>query len=78
MVLITHRTSVLRAVDKLMLLRDGQIGAYGPRDDVLKALSANAQQVAQAKAAPAANNAIESGKSEEPGAQSSEGQNGSH
>ncbi len=77
-VLITHRTSVLRAVDKLMLLRDGQIGAYGPRDDVLKALSANAQQVAQAKAAPAANNAIESGKSEEPGAQSSEGSNGSH
>ena len=39
-----------------------------------------AQQVAQAKAAPASSNntAIESGKSEEPGAQSSEGQNGSH
>lgn len=82
-VLITHRTSVLRAVDKLMLLRDGQINAYGPRDEVLKAIAASAQQaqqVAQAKAAPASSNntAIESGKSEEPGAQSSEGQNGSH
>ncbi len=49
-VLITHRTSVLRAVDKLMLLRDGQIQMFGPRDEVLAALTkANqqAQQIAQ-------------------------------
>ena len=42
-VLITHRTSVLKAVDKLMLLRDGQVQMFGPRDEVLKALTAQAQ-----------------------------------
>lgn len=82
-ILITHRTSVLRAVDKLMLLREGQVNAFGPRDEVLKAIAASAQQaqqVAQAKMAQASlnNSAIESGKSEEPGAQSSEGEHGSH
>jgi len=46
-VLITHRTSVLRAVDKLMLLRDGQMQMFGPRDDVLNALSQANQQIAQ-------------------------------
>ncbi len=50
-VLITHRTSVLRAVDRLMLLRDGQVQAFGPRDEVLRALSAAAQQVQQGKGA---------------------------
>jgi len=38
-VLITHRTSVLRAVDKLMLLRDGQVQLFGPRDEVLATLA---------------------------------------
>jgi ATP-binding cassette subfamily C exporter for protease/lipase len=46
-VLITHRTSVLRAVDKLMLLRDGQVQMFGPRDDVLNALAQANQQLAQ-------------------------------
>lgn len=32
---ITHRTSVLPACDKLLMLRDGQVAAYGPRDEVL-------------------------------------------
>lgn len=52
-VLITHRTSVLKAVDKLMLLRDGQIQMFGPRDDILRALS-NAAQQQQVQANPAA------------------------
>jgi ATP-binding cassette subfamily C exporter for protease/lipase len=38
-VLITHRTNVLSAVDRLLVLRDGQVQAYGPRDEVLAALS---------------------------------------
>jgi ATP-binding cassette, subfamily C, bacterial exporter for protease/lipase len=50
-VLITHRTSVLRVVDRLMLLRDGQVQAFGPRDEVLRALAATAQQVQQSKGA---------------------------
>lgn len=50
-VLITHRTSVLRAVDKLMLLRDGQIQMFGPRDEVLGALTKANQQLAQAQQA---------------------------
>jgi ATP-binding cassette, subfamily C, bacterial exporter for protease/lipase len=50
-VLITHRTSVLRAVDRLMLLREGQIQMFGQRDEVLRALAATAQQVQQSKGA---------------------------
>jgi len=49
-VLITHRTNILSAVDRLLVLRDGQVQAYGPRDEVLAALSGAA---GQAPAAPA-------------------------
>lgn len=45
-VVITHRMSVLAAVDRLLVLRDGTIAAYGARDEILMAL----QQAAQAKA----------------------------
>jgi len=38
-VVITHRSSILRAVDKLMLIVDGRVAAFGARDDVLKAIS---------------------------------------
>lgn len=46
LVVITHRTSVLPIADAMLILRDGQVAAYGPRDDVLAAL-AKAQQPAQ-------------------------------
>lgn len=48
-VVMTHRTSVLGVADKILLLRDGQAQAFGPRDDVLKALNeavAKAHQMA--------------------------------
>jgi ATP-binding cassette subfamily C exporter for protease/lipase len=51
-VLMTHRTSVLAVADKILLLRDGQMQAFGPRDDVLAAVSkaaAQAQQGAQSQ-----------------------------
>lgn len=48
-VLITHRTNILRVVDRLMLVRDGQIQMFGPRDEVLRALSSVAQQQVQQK-----------------------------
>ena len=44
--MITHRTSVLPAADKVLMLRDGQVAAFGPRDEVLAALQ-KAQQQAQ-------------------------------
>ena len=45
-VVITHRTSILAAVDQLLVLKDGAIVKIGPRDEVLAALG-------QAPAAPA-------------------------
>lgn len=33
--LVTHQPSILRSVDKLMVLQEGGIQAFGPRDDVL-------------------------------------------
>lgn len=38
-VLITHRTSIISSVDKILLLRDGQVAAFGPRDEVINALA---------------------------------------
>jgi ATP-binding cassette, subfamily C, bacterial exporter for protease/lipase len=55
-VVMTHRTSVLAVVDKLLVLRDGQMAAFGPRDEVLAALkkaSEQAQQAQQQRAAAA-------------------------
>lgn len=37
-VVITHRTSVLSVVDKMLILADGMVKAFGPRDEVLAAL----------------------------------------
>lgn len=43
-VIMTHRTSVLSVVDKMLVIREGQAQAFGPRDEVLQALhKANAQ-----------------------------------
>ena len=36
--LITHRMSTLAVVDKLLMLNDGNLLAFGPRDQVLAAL----------------------------------------
>jgi ATP-binding cassette, subfamily C, bacterial exporter for protease/lipase len=47
-VIITHRTTVLGATTKLLLLRDGVAQAFGPRDQVLQAMAQSQQQVQQA------------------------------
>lgn len=53
-VIMTHRTSVLAVADKMMVLRDGVMQAFGPRDDVLAALKkANEQAAAAQPASPA-------------------------
>ena len=46
-VVITHRTSLLPAADKVLMLREGQVAAYGPRDEVLAALQKLRQQAQQ-------------------------------
>jgi len=40
LVLITHRMSMLKIVDRLVVIEDGRITLDGPRDDVLHALKA--------------------------------------
>lgn len=54
---ITHRTSVLNVLDKLMVLREGALMMFGPRDQVLAELT----KAAQPKAAPAAIAPIQDG-----------------
>ena len=46
-VVITHRTSILEVVDKILVLRDGQQQMFGPRDEVLQALAQASQQAQQ-------------------------------
>lgn len=53
-VVITHRTSVLSVASKLLVMRDGQQQAFGPRDDVLAALNAAARAPAAGTLARAA------------------------
>lgn len=48
-VIMTHRTSVLAVADKMMLLQDGVMQIFGPRDHVLTALKKNQEQAAAAK-----------------------------
>jgi ATP-binding cassette subfamily C exporter for protease/lipase len=47
-VVMTHRTSVLGVSNKMLVLRDGQVQFFGPRDDVLKALNEAAEKARQA------------------------------
>ena len=44
-VVVTHRTNIVSVVDKLMVLRDGALQLYGPRNDVLTALAKAAQAI---------------------------------
>jgi ATP-binding cassette subfamily C exporter for protease/lipase len=48
-VLFTHRMSSLSVVQKIMVLSEGTISAYGPRDEVLAALRSNANPAPKAQ-----------------------------
>ena len=65
-VLISHRPNIIRVTNKLLMLRDGVVAAFGPTDQVLKAL-ADAQKQANTPqtAAPALPPAEAQAKGEE-------------
>ena len=52
-VLVTHRSSVLVQADKLLVLNEGRLQAFGPSQDVLKALSGAANEQPREKPAQA-------------------------
>ncbi len=51
-VVITHRVNILNAVDRLLVLNEGMLRAYGPRDEVLKALQSAGRQSAKTPQTP--------------------------
>jgi ATP-binding cassette subfamily C protein EexD len=53
-IVVTHRNNVLNQVDKILMLMDGQVAMYGPRDDVLKALAQGHQKAQAPQPIPAA------------------------
>jgi ATP-binding cassette subfamily C protein EexD len=54
MVLITHSVSLLSYVDKLMLLKEGRLLAFGPRDEVLGQIQASKNEAQSAQKLTAA------------------------
>ncbi|WP_350028309.1 type I secretion system permease/ATPase [Larsenimonas salina] len=49
LLVISHRHSLVAHVDKLLMLKDGQVGLFGPRDDVVRHI----KQKRQAASTPA-------------------------
>jgi ABC-type protease/lipase transport system fused ATPase/permease subunit len=41
--IVAHRMSVLSVSDKILVLRDGRVEAFGPRDEVVARLQAHPQ-----------------------------------
>src|SRR5262249_39122518 len=50
LVVITHRPNLLSVIDKMLMLRDGTVTTFGPRDSVLAQL--NAMRRAEPSAPP--------------------------
>lgn len=63
-VMVTHRPSILREVDLIAFMRAGQLAAFGPRDEVLKAI--NDSQAATTPSAQAPQLAAAGSKGGEP------------
>jgi ATP-binding cassette subfamily C protein EexD len=50
-VVVTHRPNILSQMDRIAVMRDGQLAAYGPRDEVLKAVTTSSPPVRTATVA---------------------------
>ena len=46
-IVITHRTSILSVVDKLLVMKDGAVVKFGDKDEILKAMSTANPKIAQ-------------------------------
>ena len=44
-VIMTHRPTAISECDKLVILDQGKVAAYGPRDEIIKSMMKNASQV---------------------------------
>lgn len=49
-ILISHRPNIIRVTNKLLMLRDGMVAAFGPTEQVLKAMADAQNQAAQQQA----------------------------
>jgi len=46
--IMTHRPTAIQSCDKLLILDKGRVAAFGPRDEIIKSMMANADKVQQA------------------------------
>jgi ATP-binding cassette subfamily C protein len=54
-IIMAHRPAAIAECDLLLMMRGGQVGAFGPRDEVLKRIVANHGQIALATARQSGN-----------------------
>ncbi|MFK7762344.1 MAG: type I secretion system permease/ATPase [Roseobacter sp.] len=47
-IIMTHRPTAIQSCDKLMIVEKGRVAALGPRDEIIKSMMANAEQVKSA------------------------------
>ncbi len=52
LIVITHRVQVMSVIDSMLVLVDGQVKAFGPRDEVLKSLNQQNQPTTQSSVRP--------------------------
>ncbi len=51
-IVVSHKPSLLANVDKIMMLNNGQVALYGPREEVMKKMMGAVQQARQASQGP--------------------------
>jgi ATP-binding cassette subfamily C protein len=58
-VIMTHRAGILSAVDKMLVLREGEVEAFGPRDEILAHLRKAAVDAGHIRALPSSEPPLE-------------------